>query len=89
MECIKGAKAACSHVNLDAQALCFATVKEAKAICSRATLEAKAIYLEMVKEAKKDLHMLHAREQSDMLYGYQRYRDPQGLPGQAAAKGTW
>ena len=51
-ESIKEAKAICSQVYLDAQALCFTTVKEAKAICSHVTLEAKAICLAMVKEAK-------------------------------------
>ena len=57
-ESIKEAKAVCSQVTLDAQALCFATVKEAKAICSCLTLDAKAacsrvtVCLVMVKEAK-------------------------------------
>ena len=41
-ESIREAKAVCSHVTLDAQTLCFATVKEAKAICSHVTLDAKA-----------------------------------------------
>ena len=60
---IREAKAVCSQVTLDAQALCFTTVKEAKAICScvaldakatcsQVTLDAKAICLAMVKEAK-------------------------------------
>ena len=62
-ESVREAKAICSKVTLDAQALCFATVKEAKAICShvtldtkatcsQVTLDAKAICLVMVKEAK-------------------------------------
>ena len=51
-QCIREAKAICSHVTLDAKALCFATIKEAKAICSHVTLDAKAICLAMVKEAK-------------------------------------
>ena len=51
-ESIREAKAVCSHVTLDAKALCFATVKEAIAICSHVTLDAKAICLATVKEAK-------------------------------------
>ena len=60
---IREAKAICSQVTLDAQALCFATIKEAntvcshvtldtKATCSWVTLDAKVICLVMVKEAK-------------------------------------
>ena len=41
-ESIREAKAICSQVTLDAQALCFTTIKEAKAICSCVTLDAKA-----------------------------------------------
>ena len=62
-ESITEAKAVCSQVTLDAQALYFATIKEAKAVCScvaldakatcsQVTLDAKAICLAMVKEAK-------------------------------------
>ena len=60
---IREAKALCSQVTLDAEALCFATVKEAKVICSHVTLDpkaacswvtldAKAVCLATVKEAK-------------------------------------
>ena len=62
-ESIREAKAVCSWVTLDAQALCFTTIKEAKAVCSQValdtkvacswvTLDAKAICLAMVKEGK-------------------------------------
>ena len=62
-ESIREAKAICSQVTLDPQALCVATIKDAKAVCShvaldakatcsQVTLDAKAICLVMVKEAK-------------------------------------
>ena len=49
---IREAKAICSQVTLDAQALCFATVKEAKAICSHVTLDAKAACSWVTLDAK-------------------------------------
>ena len=49
---IKEAKAVCSQVTLDAQALCFATIKEAKAICCHVTLDAKAICCHVTLDAK-------------------------------------
>ena len=48
----KEAKAVCSQVTLDAQALCFTTVKEAKAICSHVALDAKATYSQVTLDAK-------------------------------------
>ena len=41
-ESIREAKAICSQVTLDTQALCFTTLKEAKAICLHVTPDAKA-----------------------------------------------
>ena len=99
-ESIKEAKAICSQVTLDAQALCFATIKEAKsicscitldtkAICSCVTLDAKALCLAMIKEAKMTWACTIPRGQSYLLYSLQGCWDLEGLPGWVTPKGIW
>ena len=49
---IKEARAVCSHVSLDAKALCFATIKEAKTTQSCTIWEAEAVCSIAIRDAK-------------------------------------
>ena len=51
-ESIKEARAICTHVTLEAEALCSATVKEANATCTHTIWEAKAICSTAIRDAE-------------------------------------